>query len=233
MAADSSLGVGEGLRELNPAGAVPTLSLLLRTETAGHHRRAEGADFQRLLFAGKIPLTGYQRWLEQLLLVHRGLEARLWRAWEPGAWRELTASDRRRSVQLEADLLALQTGVLSEPASATETFLKQIAGWSGEPPAELLGALYVLEGSSNGARMMAPGIRAAYRFTGISGTQNLDPYGENQSVRWQAFRAALDEALPESAWPAALEGARVCFEAITKIGDELQREAQASSPVRE
>lgn len=224
MAADTALDHGQGMRDLNPPPAGPparTLALLLREETASHHRNAESSDFQRRLFSAGVPLAGYVRWLEQLLAIHRALEARLWQPWESVAWRELTAPDRRRSVQLEADLLALDAIVLAEPLTATKDFLRQIADWPGDRPAELLGALYVLEGSSNGSRMMARGLRAAYGFEGSRGTSNLDPYGEAQAARWQAFRAALDEALPAEAWPAALAGATACFQAITRIGGEL------------
>ncbi len=224
MAVDTHVDRGQGLRGLTPPESVRGpggLALLLREQTAEHHRRAEGADFQRLLFAGQLPLEQYVRWLEQLRAVHKALEARLWLNWDSPAWRELTAPDRRRSVQLEQDLLSLGRTLPAEPSAVTQRFLAQLAALPDDPPAALLGALYVLEGSSNGSRMMARGLRAAYKLPDVEGTRNLDPYGEAQPVRWKAFRAALDEALPESAWPAALDGARTCFEAITQLGEEL------------
>jgi heme oxygenase len=173
----------------------------LREQTAAEHRRAEGGEFQRLLFSGQLPQVIYVAWLAQLQLIHRALEVRLWRDWEAESWRELTAADRRRSVD--------------------------------QPPAELLGAHYVLEGSGNGNRMMARGLRAAYGLQGQAGTRSMDPYGDGQPDRWQAFKSALDEALPEMHWTRALEGARQCFLALARAGEEILPAVGTAQPITE
>ena len=59
------------------ASAAPTVMERLRAETADLHSSAEGKDFQRRMVKGELTRDDYARWLGQMLLVHRALEAPL------------------------------------------------------------------------------------------------------------------------------------------------------------
>ena len=216
MAADSGVDRGEGLRELNP----PSLSLRLRAATAEAHRSAEGSDFQRDLLAGRAGRAAYRDWVGQLHHVHSALERRLWRPWPDAAWRELCAEDRRRSRQLEEDLRDLGEG--SAPACEAIRALAAQVDADGDPPAFALGVLYVLEGSTNGGRMIARPLRQGLGLEGEAGTRHLDPYGSAQGERWRAFRQALDTALPETRWTQVEDGAQAAFRALGRAGAELR-----------
>jgi heme oxygenase len=216
MAADTGLDRGEGVRELNP----PCLSLRLRAATAEAHRAAEGSDFQRDLLAGAAGRAAFRDWVGQLLHLHLALEERLWREHTDPAWRELCAGDRRRSRQLEADLLDLGSGPVP-PCEPILDLAAQVAA-DADPPAFALGVLYVLEGSSNGGRMIARPLRQGLGLEGEAGTRHLDPYGPAQGERWRAFRQALDEALPESRWARAVDGAQAAFQALGSAGAHVK-----------
>jgi heme oxygenase (biliverdin-IX-beta and delta-forming) len=57
-------------------------------------------------------------------------------------------------------------------------------------PAEAFGALYVLEGSSLGGRVILKELKR--RGVSLAGLGFLDPYGFNTGPRWRAFLAILD-----------------------------------------
>lgn len=217
MDAGAGLDRGEGLRELTP----PSLSLRLRNATAEAHRAAEGSDFQRDLLAGRAGRAAFGDWVGQLLHLHAALERQLWRPWADDAWRELTAPDRRRTRQLEADLRDLSVGAV-QPCETIRALAAQVDA-DGDPPAFALGVLYVLEGSSNGGRMIARPLRQGLGLEGEAGTRHLDPYGPAHGERWRAFRQALDAALPETRWAQAEAGAQAAFRALGRAGAELKQ----------
>ena len=77
----------------------------LRTETRDLHTRAEKGPFQAALLAGRLPREHYERNLEQMLLVHRALEARL-RASTNDAIRAIVTEEQLEKVS--DDLLGLE-----------------------------------------------------------------------------------------------------------------------------
>lgn len=87
---------------------------------------------------------------------------------------------RRRSVQLAADLAALDGEPPSKPGRSST-----VAGVG-----EALGRMYVLEGSTLGGRVIRRAVEA--RGDGMSGLSFLDPYGERVGERWRAFLAVVD-----------------------------------------
>jgi heme oxygenase len=60
-------------------------------------------------------------------------------------------------------------------------------------PAEALGALYVLEGSSLGGRVILKELKR--RDVSLAGLGFLDPYGADTSRRWQSFLAILEREI--------------------------------------
>jgi len=203
-----------------------TLSGTLRQATAELHRRAERSEFQQAFVAGRLPRAAYGRWLEQMWCVYNALEGHLWRAPLSERYRELLNEALRRTPELEADLaffgLARRAGMATAAARAFED---RMAAWAEAASPALLGVLYVLEGSTNGSRFIARGVRQAYALAGTDGTRFLDPYGEAQTERWGAFKRSLDAAVGADEATAVVAGASATFEAITAVGQELLAEA--------
>jgi len=148
----------------------------LRTETAPAHARVEAAADLRAL--ERSP-AAYARFLTVLHTVYGPLEQRL----ESFAgWDELglRLEPRRKAPLLAADLAAL-------PSSATAGTVDLDLPLP-ESFGESLGALYVLEGSTLGARVIARRLAAAPRPLP---TRFVQAYGPRTGAMWRAFLHAL------------------------------------------
>ncbi len=196
----------------------------LKAETADLHRAAESSPLQRQLVKGDLSRDQYAAFLGQMYLVHAALE---------GAIRDASASHagfgavireyHDREPQLREDLAFLGVGLDTiAPVGATTATLTDIAQTAADRPIALLGMLYVLEGSTNGSKFIAMAIRKAYQLEGASGVTYLDPHGELQRDRWQAFKDDMDSVgFNDSEPDDIIATAKAMFRSITEISDEL------------
>ena len=207
-----------------PAEAGPlaaTASLALREATSAHHRQAERSAFQQQLALGRVTRAAFAAWLGQMHLVYSALEAHVAHA-GAAALGGFAGRDWQRTSQLRVDLAHWGGSPLEHrPLPATARLLRELESWAAQEPRALLGVLYVLEGSTNGGRYLAKGLREAWQVEGAPGLSFLDPHGEAQFARWAAFKQELDRALSLSAVSGALEAARTTFQALEAIGVEL------------
>lgn len=205
--------------------ASPTTSDRIRQTTLPYHKRAEHADFQQRLVAGKHGPVQYGAWLGQMLLIHRALEQL-----EEGGVRGEGATSwpiergHFKTAELEADLVALGADPADvTPLPATRAFVAQCQAWATAPAEawRLLGVWYVLEGATNGGRYIARNVRRGAGVEGTAGTRYLDPYGEAQPQRWLEFKDALNASVPEAMVPRVVEAACATYDAVTAMGAEL------------
>lgn len=168
------------------------LALQLRAATRILHDRVDGA-FPR----GLDTLDDYIRYLQAIVPLAQWLHD----CWRPG-WPGLAAwHDPDRPQRLHRDLARLgatpgTVAGLHAPASSS---------------AEWLGACYVLEGSSLGARLLARDLdRLQPRHPALAGARSFIDALIAEPPRWARFKQLLD-SLPDSAAAPALRGARRGF----------------------
>ena len=186
-----------------PAEAVREAGLhaRLRAATGPAHVALEDALDWRARVA---TLAGYRDLLARL----HGFHA----AWEPAIARALVDDSlfdpRRRLGALRADLrhLGLSPGDI---AALPQPDAIRLVG-----PAGAMGALYVLEGSTLGGRVIGRHIAALHGIDG-DGLAYYRAHGPRTGAMWAALRARLD-ALPEACAPAATAGAVASFEALRR-----------------
>lgn len=196
----------------------------LKTGTQDLHDAAERHPFQKSLASGALSKDDYARFLAQMLVVHRALASAL-RATAPSnppisaVWRE----HYDRQDDLTADLAFLgRSSDGTDTAPATNAFIAMIGTLRTSAPHALLGILYVLEGSTNGGRFIAKGLRRALNLTGTDATRFLDPYGERQRELWAQFKADLEAAgLSPAQQDEAFDAARATFAAISAMSSDL------------
>jgi heme oxygenase len=205
--------------EPNHGGEPLVIAGSLRDQTAEHHKRAERSEFQRLLIAGRLPLSGYIGWLEQMLFVYRPLEDHLASGSRRGKYAGLDVDAWRRTPQLDRDLahFGAKAGT-PDPVPATDALVRQISRWAESSAPALLGMLYVLEGSTNGSRYIARSLRKAYALSGEAGLAFMDPYGDLQPERWLAFKNQLEASVGAGDLGELIVAARGTFDAVTEIG---------------
>ncbi len=208
--------------------ATATIMEQLRETTAVAHRAAEARPLMRSIARGTVQRLPYVANLEQLLLVHRVLEAALVRAAAAApAWAALEVESRLRVPDLEADLGQFGGSLRPEPLPATvvtQAWLAQ-AG-----PEALLGAFYVTEGSTNGGRFL---VKMVARGLGLpegsrAGLQSLDPYGTAQPDRWAAYKRAMDGlALAAPEREAVVAAAQTMFAHLGAVADQVAAQHMA------
>jgi heme oxygenase len=199
----------------------------LRESTRALHDAAEHHDFQRAFAQGSLPRDRYVDYLGQMYLVHKALEGQLRRAAETSEAIRAVVDERQYQVPyLVEDLEFFGVDPDSiEPLPGSRRLIDEIEQMASEP-ASLLGLHYVLEGSNNGSRFIARGLMPAYKMAPGPGLRYLDPYGDEQRERWQAFRATMDEVdFSREDSDRLVESARHMFQSIVNISDDLLAEA--------
>lgn len=203
---------------------VPGTMLTLCNHTAEHHRRAEAHPFQQQLVRGLLPRPLYLRWLAQMLHIHAALEAHLDRLVQRHP-RLVTSFDasRRKVPALRSDLAFLGGDAAEPPLPAARALIERFDRLDAEHSLAFLGAFYVLEGSTNGSKYIARKIRPAYELPATGeGSRYLDPYGDEQPARWQAFKDAMGGVEFTAAEVEELVAvARSTFDAVHDLGGEL------------
>ena len=210
----------------------PDLPTYLRDSTAAAHLEAESRPLHRALARGTISAGAWITNLEQLLLIHRALEAAVERKLrDDPSWSALAGPERRRVPDLLADLSYFGGNTTPTPLPATAGAMNAI-GAAGE--LEIVGMLYVTEGSTNGGRMLVKSLARALGLgpaAGRLGFRALDPYGEAQPARWAAFKATLAAAPGD---PVLFEriraGALAMFAMISTIADDVWEAAARDLP---
>ena len=207
----------------------------LKSETADLHQAAESSPLQRRLVKGELPRDLYAAFLGQMYLVHAALEqaVRDASASHPG-FSAVVREYHHREPQLCEDLAFLGVDLNAiTPIGATTAMLTAIARTAAERPIALLGMLYVLEGSTNGSKFIASAVRKAYQLEQGPGAAYLDPHGELQRDRWQAFKHDMDSVgFTETEAQDIIATAKGMFRSITDISDELSLSAPHGPPGR-
>ncbi len=203
----------------------------LKSATADLHQAAESSPLQRRLVKGELPRDLYAAFLGQMYLVHAALEQAVRDASvsHPG-FAAVVRDYHDREPQLRDDLAFLGLGLDAiAPIGATRAMLTDISQTAADQPVGLLGMLYVLEGSTNGSKFIAMAIRKAYQLQEGPGVAYLDPHGELQRDRWQAFKRDMDSVgFTESDTEGIIATAKGMFRSITQISDELSQPVGAS-----
>ncbi len=203
-----------------PIPASPDLASYLRESTRTAHQDAEKRPLNRALARGTISRDAWVSHLEQLLLVHRALEQRIDRSPRTDTcWRTIADPGRRRSGDLEADLIRHGGTIAPEPGPATRTALAAIDTSTDD---EVIGMAYVTEGSTNGGRFLVRSLCKALNLDpATGGTRALDPYGDAQPERWGSFKAALQaEPLDPARFDRIRDGADRMFAIVAAIADQ-------------
>jgi len=197
----------------------------LKAETRDLHSHAESRVLQQKIAKGAVDRESFSAYLGQLYHVHRALESALAESADSDpAIGAIATADRMRVPDLERDLAfyEMDRGRF-EAGEAASRFAAQIEETKESNPVALLGALYVLEGSTNGGRFLARALRQSWGLDG-DGLAYFDPYGEEQPQRWAAFKRDMDGAsFTADQEETIVEMAKSTFRAIAEVSDEVSQ----------
>ena len=188
------------------------------------HQTAEGGDFAARMAKGELDSDAYVAMLQALLGPMRLLDERLVAHRDDvPAIGALLEDEQLQAPNIVADLrhfgVEPAAGSVGDAAGALSELIRQT---ERRDPGALLGLHYVREGANNGNRFVAIKIRKALGLSESVGVRFLDPYGEAQRARWDAFKKTLDQQPFEGAQrDSIVEAAREMFKGIIGIHKEL------------
>jgi len=177
-----------GVAEATPAHR------FLREQTRDAHEAAEATAGMRWLMGKALDESAYEAVL--------GAQLELFRAWETGRGEWLLSIQEQwgyasRVTSLEADLC--MSAPCARPVARKARSCSDAVCW---------GELYVIEGSSLGARVIVKHLRAMLPLH----PHHFYAMGETSPTDWRRFQSVLDAALPDDdARHDALTGARSMF----------------------
>ena len=207
---------------------VSTATQCLRNGTRAWHEALERTGFATAMLAGTLPLDRYVGQLAAYRVVLEALEAELTRTTCPSVT-SVWSPDLVKLPLVERDLHHFAArGTTPEPGPAAQEFAEEIRRTAATEPRELLGILYVLEGSTLGAMFLLRHVTEAYRLTDGNGASY---YGSGDRTRWAAFTERLDRALGEPAvQERVLAAADRAYRHVSLISGELSAGLGAPAP---
>ena len=163
----------------------PTIELRtrLRDATAPLHKQLDQQPLLAALLGKEQPLAHYQQLLGTYYSLYHQLESSI-KAYTAQQPIDFDYQTRYKADFLRQDLAYWQ--ITPEPFSCQVT-LPDISSLG-----QLLGVLYVLEGSSLGANFIAQHLQQSYGYSHSSGCRFFSAYGEQTQSHWQSFISYLN-----------------------------------------
>lgn len=194
----------------------------LREATLEVHQRLHAHEGFNAVALGSIARSDYRMLLARLWGFHRPFGTQIATAKLEG-WASANLDGRGRCAMLEADLVAL---------GATPAWIAQLpqCGLPRRPASreELMGAMYVVEGSTLGGLQLARALAPLFDPESGDGRRFFLGYGERHGAMWRAFLSELEQcATTPASEGAMIDGALQTFE----IFETWMRNWRLESPV--
>lgn len=190
-----------------PAG----VRTLLRDATRREHDRVDGSPVMRELMAGRLPEGDYEQMLRALHRLFGDVERQHAVFLHHASMRGWAYASREKLLALDLGIAPDATGRQDAEAphhAAPTTATAQ--GW---------GALYVIEGSTLGARLITAQLRRGFP-DGVA--LRYFSHGADEPGHWPRFLRVLEHELADPATHAdALAGARATFAAFSRTLEAL------------
>jgi methanogenic corrinoid protein MtbC1/heme oxygenase len=171
-----------------------TLMEELKATTFAAHTRLQAAPIFEALASCQLPLESYVGQLRALSVIHGVLEQALADCADERV-KSVWSSDMSKLPLLQKDFQYFEPRTVSDIREAVEASLKvaeHVRLISLEQPLSLLGCLYVLEGSTLGARVLGPLVARAFLLAGAEGLAYLHSYGSEVRARWAHFQRRMN-----------------------------------------
>lgn len=195
----------------------PSLRQALRTATRAEHEALEAQPLMRRLISSELTLAEYGQIVRAQRAYYRLLEPAVW-PFEQVLRQRLPDVGYRYHSRLPA--LAQDCRHLRLPADeviepAQRVFIPQ-------SPEEALGVLYVLEGASQGGRVIRRKLNGSLGLSEDTGARFF--YGDIEQGSWSSLCRWLDELPASGPWVEALTGAQRAFNGLNAHFDQWQRQ---------
>lgn len=192
------------------------ISNLLRTETAQNHKTLESLMFVNEIMNNTLSTDQYKKLLTINYIIHQKLENTLANSLDSTIAEQLGMKDRLKLGALEQDLNYWNISTLTLPELSFELFIPE------KNIAEVLGALYVLEGATLGGNVIKRHLLANPNFKNHEdGLNYYGVYGEELSAKWKIFLSVLNEHVTEVDYERCVNSANFTFNNLIKLSEQI------------
>ncbi|WP_406826837.1 biliverdin-producing heme oxygenase [Pedobacter sp. KACC 23697] len=189
---------------------------LLRTDTAQNHKTLESFMFVNEIMNNSLNIDQYKKLLTINYIIHQKLENLLANMLDSAIAEQLGMKDRLKLNALTQDLNYWNIDNLTLPELAFELFVPE------KNTAEVLGALYVLEGATLGGNVIKRHILANPNFKNHeNGLNYYGVYGEELSAKWKNFVSVLNERVEEADYQRCINSANQTFNNLIRLSEQI------------
>jgi heme oxygenase len=184
----------------------------LKQATGTNHHKLEQLMYVNDIMSGSLTTEQYKQILATNYIVHKNYEEAIFGLLSPGLAAELDLPKRNKLAALQKDMDELQVNL--QPTEADKSIFTA-------NNAELLGAMYVLEGATLGGSVIVKKLKTDPKFAGL-GLHYYQVYGERMIPLWKKFCEVLNQQ-PESSYHAAVQGAKKMFGYIAAVQQQQRQ----------
>lgn len=189
---------------------------LLRTETAQNHKTLESLMFVNEIMNNSLSIDQYKKLLTINYIIHQKLENELANMLDSAIAEQLEMKDRLKLNALTKDLDYWNINSLTLPELAFELFVPE------KNIAEVLGALYVLEGATLGGNVIKRHILANPNFKNHeNGLNYYGVYGEELGTKWKNFVSVLNGRVEEADFQRCINSANKTFNNLIRLSEQI------------
>jgi len=185
---------------------------LLRTQTSDKHKELESSMFVNEIMNSSLSIGDYKKLLIVNYIIHYKLEKKLADMLDAGIFKKLEMHNRFKLAALEKDLDYWAIDPASLPDLDFDLFVPK------NNNAEVLGALYVLEGATLGGNVIRKQILKSPDFTHHEGGLNYyGIYAEELGSKWKTFVTVLNETVTEADYGLCINSANRTFDNLISL----------------
>ena len=181
----------------------------LKQATQQNHNELEQLMYVHEIMSGTLSVQQYKEILTTNYIVHKTFEDELYSAVSPQLVQQLNLDKRRKLDALIADMQEMQIALPSIESPENIRF--------GKTDAEILGALYVLEGATLGGSVIVKRLKTNSNFVALNpGFHYYQVYGAELIPYWKSFCEILNQQSQET-FELSTAGAKKMFEYIAEV----------------
>lgn len=185
---------------------------LLRNQTSDKHNELESLMFVSEIMNGSLRIPDFKKLLIVNYIIHHKLEKKLANMLDTEIFERLQMRTRFKLAALEKDLDYWAIDTTSLPDLDFELFVPQ------KNNAEVLGALYVLEGATLGGNVIKKHILKNSDFAHHKdGLNYYGVYGDELGSKWKTFVEVLNESVTEVDYQLCINSANNTFNNLINL----------------
>ncbi len=189
---------------------------ILKTETAKKHEALEASMFVNQIMNNSLDVDDYKKLLTINYIIHQKLENKLANMLGTELADELEMDSRLKINALEKDLNYWQIDNLTLPPLDFDLYVPE------KNTAEILGALYVLEGATLGGNVIKKHILANPNFKDHeNGLNYYGVYGSALGAKWKSFVTVLNNRVKEEDYERCVNSANQTFENLIQLSKQF------------